>query len=131
MGKKRITQLLDKLQANQQAELKNTAAIFTVAQVAVNELQAQANLSPDLNLPALPAGSTLIDRAELERRYGSFNGCRQAAKQQGIRFSKTPSWQQMVAAFNYVETFRTLLKTYIEQYPNEHLRGITFELTLD
>lgn len=138
MGKKRVTQLLEQLKVNQQAELQNAAAIYTVAQVAVNELQNQLNpihlepggLKPETVTPALSAAPVLLNKAELLRRHGSYNGCRQAAKQRGIKFSKNPSWQQLTTAFSYIESCQRVVQTYLEQYPSADLKGVTIELKL-
>lgn len=138
MGKKRVNQLLEQLKATQQADLHNAAAIFTVAQVAVNELRDQAVEasspvhSARLALPAMPEemGPPLLSKADLLQRYGSFQGCRQAAKQQGIRFSKTPTWSTLCAAFSYAETVRQLVKRYMEQHPYPDLQGVTVEVSL-
>lgn len=139
MGKKRIAQLLEQLQDNQQQDLQNAAAIFTVAQVAVNQLQAQIDASPDpqaptlpaqpaANLPALPPAP--LDQAELKRRYGSHNACRGAAKKLGIKFSKNPSWEQMVAAFNYHEACQQIVRAYLQEHPSNLLRGVAIEIKL-
>ena len=127
MGKKRVTQLLNQLKTNQQQELRNAAAIYTVAQVAINELQEQfQDLSTNAALPPAP----VLDKAELLRRYSSYNGCRTAAKNQGIKFHQTPSWQQLVAAFGYAEACQQLLHIYAEAYPSPELQGVTIELPL-
>ena len=89
MGKKRVTQLLDQLKENRQQELENAASIFTVAQVAVNELQADVVQEAKAAVPALPSAPILLDKAELLRRYGSHKGCRKAAKEKGIKFIRT------------------------------------------
>jgi hypothetical protein len=133
MGKKRITQLLEQLETNQREELHNAAAIFTVAQAAVNELRDRTDAPPDQAnqvLPALPPAPTHLTQAELIERYGSYNGCRKAAKQRGIRFSKSPSWAQIIAAFSHHETFQQLINRYLEAHPSPHLQGITFEITV-
>jgi len=130
MGKKRITQLLDQLQANHEAELKNAAQIFTVAQVAVNQLNQQAE--PTVN--SLPATSfqppTVLDRAVLEQRYGSFNACRKAAKQLGIQFHRTPSWAQLVAAFSYFDVLQKLVQDYTTAFPDANLPIMTMAFKL-
>ncbi|MGH2413541.1 MAG: hypothetical protein ACRDEA_07590 [Microcystaceae cyanobacterium] len=128
MGKKRITQLLEQLKANQQAELQNAAAIFTVAQVAVNELREQGLQDTEPIVAALPPAPVLLDRNQLLQRYGSYRGCRKAAKEQGIKFSRTPSWEQLVIALSYAETLREIFQSYLEVYPNPALQGITFNL---
>jgi len=127
MGKKRITQLLDQLQSNHQAELQNAAAIFTVAQVAVNQLEQQSIEEAIAPLP--PA--TPIDRHELKRRYGSFNACRAAASKQGIRFKKTPTWEQLATAFAYFEAIQSLVHTYLSQHPSTHLHGLSMEFKVE
>lgn len=145
MGKKRINQLLAQLKENQQAELHNAAAIYTVAQVAVNELAA---IAPDPNTaepekraiasassaPALPAAvPTLLTQADLLQRYGSYNGCRSAATNLGIHFPKTPSWPQLITAFSCleaVEAFRQLFQDYAQQQEIRNLSGVKFTITL-
>jgi predicted RNase H-like nuclease len=130
MGKKRITQLLDQLKSNQQMELQNAAAIFTVAQVAVNELQEQVVSDIAPTVAALQPASDPLDKAELLRRYGSYNGCREAAKKQGIKFSRTPRWEQLSTAFSYTETCRQLIQGYLEAHPHKELKGVSIELKL-
>lgn len=140
MGKKKIAQLLEQLQENQQQELQNAAAIYTVAQVAVNQLQAQfpdavveetkalpAGLNPTAALPPAPRS---IDQAELKKRYGSHVACRQAAKQLGIKFRKNPTWEQLTVAFSYFEACQNLITEYLQTHPNQNLQGITIELKL-
>lgn len=126
MGKRRVTQLLHQLKTNQQQELHNAAAIYTVAQVAVNELQEQSQDSTNAALPPAPS----LDKAELLRRYSSYNGCRTAAKNKGIKFQQTPSWQQLITAFGYAEACQQLLHIYTEAYPRPELQGVTIELPL-
>lgn len=131
MGKKRISQLLDQLQANHEADIENAATIFTVAQVAVNQLeQSVADASPSLT-PALPSVPIALDKAELMRRYGSFNACRKAARQVGIRFHGTPTWAQLVAAFSYFESLQNLIQDYMLSHPNPHLNNVSMEFKLD
>lgn len=136
MGKQRVTQLLAQLRENQAKELENAANIYTVAQVAVNALEADegrsAALSPQELLPAatFPTVPTVTKAALLEQ-YGSFNGCRQAAKTLGIRFSKTPSWAKMEAAFSYRDACQQLIQDYLKKYPSKHLQGIFLELPLE
>lgn len=128
MGKQRVTELLAKLQENQAKDLENAANIYTVAQVAVNALEAEEGRSlPAATLPAVPT----ITKASLLEQHGSFNGCRQAAKKLGIRFSKTPSWAQMEAAFSYREACQQLIRQYIEKNPNKNLQGVTLEVSLN
>ena len=128
MGKKRITQLLEQLKTNQQADLENAAAIYTVAQVAVNELQEAT--SENLYKLALNPVQASIDKAELIRRYGTYRNCRRIAKQKGLKFSRTPSWQQLAIGFTYLENLQQLVKNYLDKYPNLLLDGVTVELNL-
>ena len=142
MGKKRIHQLLTHMKENQQAELRNAAAIYTVAQVAVNELAAIAPaldtaetkrraIAPISSTPALPpAVPTALTQEDLLQRYGSYNGCRSAAKKLGIHFPKTPSWPQLITAFSYVDLFRHLIQDYAQQQRIPHLSGVQFTITL-
>jgi hypothetical protein len=143
MGKKRINQLLTHMKENQQAELRNAAAIYTVAQVAVNELAAIAPaldtaetkrraIAPASPAPALPAAvPTLLTQAELLQRYGSYNGCRSAAKKQGIHFSKSPSWPQLIAAFSYADPIRQRVQDYVQQQAIGHLSGVRITVTIE
>jgi hypothetical protein len=140
MGKKRIHQLLTQMKETQQADLRNAAAIYTVAQVAVNELAAIASAdAPDSvraiasasPAPALPAAMpTLLTQAELLQRYGSYNGCRSAAKKQGIHFSKSPSWPQLIAAFSYADPIRQRVQDYVQQQAIGHLSGVRIIVTI-
>ncbi|WOB43009.1 hypothetical protein HNI00_07450 [Thermoleptolyngbya oregonensis NK1-22] len=148
MGKKRINQLLNQLKENQQAELRNAAAIYSVAQIAVDELEAIATtdlpkperaipagiasrIAPATPAPALPAAvPTQLTQAELLQRYGSYNGCRSAAKALGIHFPKNPSWPQLIAAFSYIDTFRQLIHDYAQQQEIRNLSGVRFTVTL-
>ncbi|MFQ3615417.1 MAG: hypothetical protein SNJ57_15655 [Cyanobacteriota bacterium] len=142
MGKKRINQLLSQLKENQQADLRNAAAIYTVAQVAVNELEAIASaadsaetekraIAPAASAPALPAAVPIqLTQADLVQRFGSFNGCRSAAKKLGIHFPKTPSWPQLITAFSYVDLFRHLIQDYVQQQEIRNLSGVQFTITL-
>lgn len=131
MGKKRITQLLQDLKENQLHELHNSAAIYTVAQVAVNELQQQSLQIEEPPLPVLPSTPKIIDQADLLKQYGSYRACRKAAKDRGIKFSRTPSWEQLAAAFSYAEAFEEIIRTYIETYPNPKLKGTKFEFKIE
>lgn len=127
MGKKRITQLLDQLQSNHQAELQNAAAVFTVAQVAVNQLEQQ---SMEETIALLPPAQP-IDKNELKQRYGSFNACRAAASKQGIHFKKTPTWEQLATAIAYFESIQALIHAYLSQHPTTQLHGLSIEFKFD
>lgn len=134
MGKQRIDDLLEQLKENQQKELENAAAIFTVAKVAVNELERQVvQETPDLktSLPALPAAPSLTDKAQLLRLYGSYSGCRRAAKERGIKLKGSPTWKQLAAAFSYAEALQKLAKSYCDSYPNSDIKGMTLEIKID
>lgn len=145
MGKKRINQLLNQLKENRQAELRNAATIYAVAQVAVNELEAiapavtpeaatavQWAIAPAPSTPTLPSvGPTALTQADLLQRYGSYNGCRSAAKKLGIHFPKSPSWPQLIAAFSYADVFRQLIQAYAQQKGIRNLAGVQFTVTLE
>lgn len=130
MGKKRITQLVEQLKDNQQVELQNAAAIYTVATIAVNELQQESQVTESAvaALPGVPQKK--IDKAQLLEQYGSYNACRKAAKKQGIKFSRTPNWKQLTAAFNYAQAFQQIITAYVEAHPDPGLKGTTFELSI-
>ncbi|MEB3295095.1 MAG: hypothetical protein VKJ24_18210 [Synechococcales bacterium] len=145
MGKQQISQLLEQLQVNHQADLENTAAIFTVAQVAVNQLEqltqtgvAQtgvAQIHPvqiggERSLNALPAPIAQVSKEELKKRYGNFNACRKAAAQKGIRFHQTPTWAQLVAAFCYFDSLQSLIQSYITVYPSPQLQGVSMQFQI-
>jgi hypothetical protein len=127
MGKKRITQLLEDLKQNYERDLHNSAAIYTVAQVAVNELQKQ---TAQINNPiaALPVATNVLDKDQLIKQYGSYNACRKAAKERGIKFARTPSWEQLAAAFSYSEVIQQIFTNYISTYPYPKLEGTKFEI---
>lgn len=129
MGRKRINQLLDQLNANHQADLQNAASIFTVAQVAIHQLEDQQTGSPSVNPYSLAPHS--LDKNELKQQYGSYNACRNAAKQKGIRFKRTPTWDQLVVAFTYFETLQNLIQTYMAEHPNQHLQDVVMAFQID
>ncbi|MBD2075284.1 hypothetical protein H6F86_15555 [Phormidium sp. FACHB-592] len=130
MGKKRINQLLDQLHINHEADLKNAAQIFTVAQVAVNQLHQQA----ETNSQVLPAvrfqPPVVLDQAGLKQRYGSFNECRKAARQLGIQFHRSPTWAQLVVAFSYFDALQNLVQDYTTAFPNANLHDVTVAFRL-
>lgn len=129
MGKQKIDRLLAKLQATHTEDVHNTAAIFTVAQGAVNQL-AQSAEQPLLPLKTLPAPQQLT-QAELIIRYGSYNACRTAAKKAGIIFSRQPRWPQIVAAFNYLQACQACVDLYLAQHPSPDLQNIKLTLKLN
>ncbi len=131
MGKKRIHQLLEKLDTLHQADVHNAAAIYAVAQVAVNQLEAQTAVTTPNLAGVLPASAVVQwTKASLESQYGSFNRCRQVAKSRGIRFSKTPSWDQLVAAFNCFEALQELIQKHLATQPQPNLKGVKMEFPL-
>jgi len=130
MGKKRIAQLLNRLKDNQQQDAQNAASIFTVAQVAVNELEQLSSEESTSAQPALPPSPISLTKAILIERYGSYNACRRAATAQGIRFAKTPSWQMLITAFEHATVIQQLAQHYAQQRPEQPLSGITFTVKL-
>lgn len=136
MGKQKIERLLAQLKENQQQDIQNSAAIFTVAQSAVSELaQIEAysgeTASETASETAAPVHKPLqLTKSELVERYGNYNACRRAAKKQGISFTRSPKWSQLVAAFNYVEACQACVNHYIEQHPNAELKGVKLTLAL-
>lgn len=130
MGKQKLNQLLKQLEDNHAQDIENAAAIFTVAQGAVNQLAAD---SPQLDLPALGepvAAPSPVTKADLLQRYGNYNACRQAAKRAGITFGHTPRWSQLVAAFSYLPACQACVSTYLQQHPHPNLKGVSIKLTL-
>ena len=112
MGKQKLDQLLKQLENNHAQDIENAAAIFTVAQGAVDQLAAP---SPQPNAPALGesvAAPSSLTKADLLKRYGNYNACRQAAKRAGIAFSHTPRWSQLVAAFSYLPACQACVGSY-------------------
>ena len=128
MGKQTIDRLLTKLQDSHKEDIRSTAAIFTVAQGAVNQLENrdETALLPPEQLPA----PQQLTKAELVSRYGSYNACRAAAKKAGITFSRSPRWAQMIAAFSYLEGCQECVNAYLQQHPNPDLQGTKITLTL-
>ena len=128
MGKQKIERLLTQLKENQQRDIQNAAAIFTVAQSAVNDL---AQVETAHEVMALPDRLPLqLTKSDLIERYGNYNACRRAAKKQGISFSRSPRWSQIVAAFNYAEVCQACVTRYISQHPSADLKGAKLTLTL-
>lgn len=127
MGKKRITQLLNQLQTNHESELKNAAAVFTVAQVAVNQLEEQ-RVAEQGEIAALPP--IALSKDDLKRCYGSYKACRAAAREKGIHFKKTPTWEQLGEAFSYCETFQALIRNYLSQHPSSKLSELSMTFNI-
>ncbi|WP_404783650.1 hypothetical protein [Altericista sp. CCNU0014] len=129
MGKQRIAELLNQLETDRQKDLKNSAAIYAVAQVAVNRLASQL---PPEQLPSalLPPAPSNWDKTKLLQLYGSYNGCRKAAKDLGIKFATSPSWLQLAQAFSYAEALQHLAHRYLETYPAPNLKQVTIGLRL-
>ncbi|MEO0456834.1 MAG: hypothetical protein AAF152_09655 [Cyanobacteria bacterium P01_A01_bin.114] len=139
MGKQKIDRLLAQLQDNQNQDIQNAAAIFTVAQSAVNHLdqiEQGINTEPTIEEPnitksnVLPTAPLKLTKADLINRYGSYNACRKVAKQTGITFSRSPRWPQLVAAFNYLEACQACVHRYMKQYPNPELSHVSLTLKL-
>lgn len=86
MGKQKNDRLLAQLKDNHQQDIHNEAAIFTVAQGAVNELAHQdAN---DEGSHAVSPEPLKLTKEDLISRYGNYNACRKAAKKAGISFAR-------------------------------------------
>ncbi|WP_170944039.1 hypothetical protein [Leptolyngbya sp. BC1307] len=130
MGKQKLDQLLKQLEDNHAQDIENAAAIFTVAQGAVNQLAADSSqpILPESEVPL--AGPSPVTKADLLERYGSYNACRQAAKRAGITFSHTPRWAQLVTAFSYLLACQACVSTYLQQHPDPNLKGVSIKLTL-
>ncbi len=153
MGKKRIQRLLTQLEDHHQQGSQNSAAIYTVAQVAIDRLEQSLDLLADTTSPqAIAAGSedfesaaqpiaptglnpvltlppsSQIDKVELKRRYGSLAACRKAAKEMGISFAKTPSWDRLVAAWQFQEGLLHLRSQYLQACPMTDLESVTISL---
>ena len=127
MGKKRVAQLLAQLQENQEKDVENAAGIYTVAKVAVNALdQPDDARSTALALP----DRITVTKQDLLEKYGSFNRCRSAASQQGIKFSRTPSWAKLEAAFSHQAAVQELVQGYLANFPEAPLEGISLEVKL-
>ena len=127
MSKQNVAKLLARLKDNQAKDIENAASIYTVAQVAVNALEQSEDLQPE---PIALPEPVRVTKHELLERYHSFNGCRSEAKKQGIKFSKTPSWAKLEAAFSHRETVEQLVQSYFANFPDQSLEGISFEISL-
>ncbi len=136
MGKKRLLELLDQLEENQQQEIQNAATIYTVAQVAVNKLEAQIRdteqhpVSNNSSPLALPSGPVLLSKEELLQRYGSYNACRAAAPKMGIIFKKTPSWERLIHGFSMAEALKKMSQSYLERYFESLPEEMKFEVNI-
>lgn len=131
MGKQKIERLLAQLKENQQQDIQSSAAIFTVAQSAVNELASVQADDAQIDVAALPdIRPSQLTRADLIAQYGNYNACRKAAKNAGISFSRSPRWPQLIAAFNYIEACQACVTDYITRHPNPSLKGVKLTLTL-
>ena len=76
MGKQRIQELLNQLKDNHERDITASAAIFSVAQVAVNQLGETVDSTRSRQLPAVPPLSLTKD--DLIKRYQNYAGCRKA-----------------------------------------------------
>ena len=119
-------------------DIENAAGIFTVAQVAVNQLEAQAQEAAHDSAQTiaepfrvLTAAPDVLTKGELIERYGSYNGCRSAARRAGITFSSTPKWSQLIAGFSYLSACQRCIHSYLRQYPSSQLKGIRLSLSLE
>ncbi len=134
MGKQKLDRLLAQLEDNHAQDIENAVAIFTVAQGAVNQLaadSAQPILRPSDDALSNPlAAPAFVTKADLLKRYGSYNACRQAAKRAGITFRHTPRWSQLVTAFSYLPACQDCVSTYLRQYPHPNLKGVSIKLRL-
>ncbi len=133
MGRQKIDRLLTQLKSSHQQDVQNAAAIFTVAQGAVNEL-GKIDEEQDEALaiaPALLQEPLQLTKADLISRYGDYNACRKAAKKAGVVFSKTPRWDQLAVAFSYVTACQSCVANYVAQNPNPNLKGISIAVVLD
>lgn len=128
MGKQKIDRLLAQLTDNHQADIQNAAAIFAVAQGAVNKLAQNQEAAASESFSVEPLQLT---KEDLVRRYGNYNACRKAAKKAGITFVRSPRWSQLIAAFNYIEACQTCISSYIEQNPSPNLTGVKITVMLD
>lgn len=129
MGKQNLDRLLAQLQDNHSEDIQSAAAIFAVAQSAVNQIDPPKDVS-SLHPSASPHAPLQFTKADLIERYGHYNGCRKAAKLAGIVFHQTPSWAQIIAAFSYQEACQACVSTYIQQHPHPDLKGISLMLNL-
>lgn len=127
MGKQKIDRLLAQLKDNHQQDIQNDAAIFAVAQGAVNELASREEADQIFKDAITPLHLTKDDLIE---RYGNYNACRRAAKKAGIVFGRSPRWSQLVAAFNYIDACQTCVSNYVAHNPNSALTGVKLTLTL-
>ncbi len=135
MGKQKIDRLLTQLKSSHQQDVQNAAAIFTVAQGAVNVLEQADEAKGETGevraiAPVSSQPPSQLTKADLISRHGNYNACRQAAKKAGIGFSKTPHWEQLIAAFNYIEACQICIDDYIAQNPNPNLKGIKITIAL-
>ncbi len=141
MGKKRLEKLLTDLKDNHQRDLKNAAEIYTVAQVAVNQLADAKNEgksktktkkkpeaerlqleSPKLE-PSRDRQPHTID--DLKTQYVTVTACRKALKTRGLIFTKAPSWEKLAIALNCFEAQQAFLTDYLQQHPTHDFPDCT------
>ena len=87
-------------------------------------------LTPNPPSPSALPEQVTVTKQDLLKKYGSFNGCRSAAKKQGVKFSKTPSWAKLEAAFSHKEAVQELVQGYLANFPAASLEGVSFEIKL-
>jgi intracellular sulfur oxidation DsrE/DsrF family protein len=141
MGKKRLEKLLTDLKDNHQRDLKNAAEIYTVAQVAVNQLSDEKNegkskkktkkkpeaetlkLGPSKLVPSGHCQPHTIE--DLKTQYITVAACRKALKDRGLTFSKVPSWEKLAIALNCFEAQQAFLTDYLQQHPSNDFPDCT------
>nr|WP_234909995.1 hypothetical protein [Synechococcus elongatus] len=100
-------QTFEQQRIHAEAQLAAAAAqLAELSEVAIGTLETA--------MTPLPVSRLTV--ADLKQRYGSYQGCRRAAAQLGIRFPKTPSWEQLAIALSHVGA----LKAFWQQYCLDH-----------
>lgn len=116
MGKAKLQRLLEQLDAVQAADRENAAAIYTVATIAVQQLEQVAGpveLSPTLAIAEQSGG----DLAQFKQQFESYQDCRRQLKAQGLSFGKTPTWQQLYDGWQYLNLVLPALTNALQTQP--------------
>lgn len=122
---KRLRQTLANAQAFEQQRIRAEAQLAAAA-ANLAELSEVAIGTLETALTPVPVSRLTV--ADLKQRYGSYQNCRRAAAQLGIRFPKTPSWEQLAIALSHVGALHAFWRQYCLDHPDLAAVALGFEL---